>query len=120
MTQKFSATRSAAGVLLVLFALSAGAPALAEDSKKKSVAEIARDLANPNTPLASITLKTQYRFYDGDLTDANDQGSTTLLFQPTLPPAEKRKDTVRPTGNSVYDQTADHRRNPSRPIGSDY
>ena len=45
--------------------------------------EIARELANPNTPLASLNFKNQFRFFDGDLPDASDQWSYTLLFQPT-------------------------------------
>ncbi len=42
-------------------------------------------LANPNTPLASLNFKLQYRTYEGDLPNADDQDSTTLLFQPSLP-----------------------------------
>lgn len=47
--------------------------------------EIAKELANPNTSLASLTLKLQFRGFEGDLDDADDQNSTTLLFQPALP-----------------------------------
>ena len=62
---------------------------------KKSVEELARDLANPNTPLTSLKLKVQYREFEGDLPNANHQNSTTLLFQPTLPfPLDN--------GNTVY------------------
>lgn len=50
-----------------------------------SANEVARELANPNTPLASMKLKTQYRTFDGDLPGADDQDSTTLLFQPSMP-----------------------------------
>ena len=52
---------------------------------KPSADEIAAELANPNTSLASLTLKPQYRIFDGDLPDANDQDSLTILFQPTFP-----------------------------------
>ena len=52
---------------------------------KPSAEEIAAKLANPNTPLASMTFKLQYRTFDGDLPDAGDQDSTTLLFQPSFP-----------------------------------
>ncbi|MEP0200836.1 MAG: hypothetical protein ABJ084_03375 [Halioglobus sp.] len=52
---------------------------------KPSADEIAKSLANPNTPLASLTLKTQYRAFKGDLPNASDQNSTTLLFQPSFP-----------------------------------
>ncbi len=50
-----------------------------------SAQEVAASLANPNTPLASLTFKLQYRIYKGDLPNANDQNGTTLLFQPTFP-----------------------------------
>jgi len=56
---------------------------------KPSADEIAKSLANPNTPLASLTLKTQYRAFKGDLPNASDQNSTTLLFQPSFPPLKK-------------------------------
>ena len=52
---------------------------------KPSADEIAKSLANPNTPLASLTLKTQYRAFKGDLPNASEQNSTTLLFQPSFP-----------------------------------
>ncbi len=52
---------------------------------KPSADEIAKSLANPNTPLASLTLKTQYRAFKGDLPNATEQNSTTLLFQPSFP-----------------------------------
>ncbi len=52
---------------------------------KPSANEFAKKLANPNTPLASLTFKLQYRSFTGDLPDADDQDSMTLLFQPTFP-----------------------------------
>lgn len=51
----------------------------------ESAEEIAAKLANPNTPLATMNLKLQYRTFEGDLPDADEQDSTTLLFQPSLP-----------------------------------
>jgi hypothetical protein len=50
-----------------------------------SANEIARKLANPNSPLASLTFKYQYRTFDGDLPDAGDQTSSMVLFQPSFP-----------------------------------
>ena len=47
--------------------------------------EMAKELANPNTPLATLNLKLQYRTFKGDLPHADDQDSTTLLFQPSMP-----------------------------------
>ncbi|ARN74374.1 hypothetical protein [Oceanicoccus sagamiensis] len=52
---------------------------------EQSAETIARDLANPNTPLASLNFKYQYRTFDGDLPGANDQDGHLVLFQPTLP-----------------------------------
>lgn len=52
---------------------------------KPSADEIAKALANPNTPLASMTLKIQHRVFAGDLSDADDQSGTMMLFQPTFP-----------------------------------
>ena len=47
--------------------------------------EIAKQLANPNTALATLTLKAQFRTFEGSLPGAGDQSSTVLLFQPGLP-----------------------------------
>ncbi|WP_076414617.1 transporter [Shewanella sp. UCD-KL12] len=57
----------------------------AADYEGKSNAELARELANPNTPLTSLKFKTQYRTYTGDLDSASEQSGTRVIFQPTLP-----------------------------------
>ncbi len=54
-------------------------------AQEKSADEVARELANPNNSLASLTFKIQYRTYTGDLPGADDQGNYTLLFQPVFP-----------------------------------
>lgn len=51
----------------------------------KSADEIARELANPNNSLASLAFKNQYRWYTGDLPNADKQDNYTLLFQPVFP-----------------------------------
>ena len=56
-----------------------------EASAKPTADEIAKSLADPNTPLATLNFKLQYRTYECDLPGADDQTSTTLLFQPTFP-----------------------------------
>jgi len=78
----------------------------ASDYEGKSNDELARELANPNTPLASMKFKTQYRTYQGDINDAKDQDSTTLVFQPTLPFPLDNGDTlyVRPAVPLLFDQ----------------
>ena len=50
-----------------------------------SADEIAAELSNPNTSVATLTFKNQFRWFDGDLANASDQSSYTLLFQPGLP-----------------------------------
>ena len=55
------------------------------DFTKKTTDEIARDLANPNTPLTSLKFKNQFRTYTGDMSGAVDQKSFIMLFQSTLP-----------------------------------
>jgi hypothetical protein len=50
-----------------------------------SAQEAARELANPNTPLANLTLRSQFRSYDGDLPSAGDKEGFTMLFQPVFP-----------------------------------
>lgn len=73
-------------VAVVLFSV----PALAQESpsgsqKELSADEVAKQLANPNNSLASLTFKNQYRWYTGDLPDADHQDNYTLLFQPVFP-----------------------------------
>ena len=75
---------------------------------KPSAEEIAAALANPNTPMASMTFKLQTRTFQGDLPNANDQDSTTLLFQPSFPFVTEAGDTVffRPAIPVLFDQPA--------------
>ena len=51
----------------------------------KSTEEIAKELANPNTPLTSVKFKLQYIEYKGSLTHANAQDKFLINLQPTLP-----------------------------------
>ena len=55
------------------------------NSTTRSAAEIAKDLANPNSPLASLNFKNQFRWFEGTLPGADDQFGYTLLAQPTFP-----------------------------------
>ncbi len=50
-----------------------------------SADEMAAKLSNPNSSVASLNFKNQFRWYDGDLPDADKQSNYTLLFQPALP-----------------------------------
>jgi len=80
---------SAATILLLVAAfwthpLLAAEPTVASPPEK-SADEVARELANPNNSLASLTFKNQFRWYTGDLPHADDQFNYTLLFQPVFP-----------------------------------
>jgi hypothetical protein len=61
---------------------------------KPSAEEVAAALANPNTPMASMTFKGQYRTFQGMLPTAGDQSSKTILFQPSFPFVTKTGATV--------------------------
>lgn len=52
---------------------------------EKSLDDIARELSNPNSPLANLTLKQTYTTFSGDLPGADDQSSSVTLFQPVFP-----------------------------------
>lgn len=56
-----------------------------EGEKEASAAEIAKELANPNTTLGSMNFNFDYINYQGDLPDAGSQNSFALNFQPVLP-----------------------------------
>jgi hypothetical protein len=69
--------------------------------------ELAKELANPNTVLAKLTLKTQFRTFEGDLPNSDDQDAVTMLFQPSFPiPLEKKGDSIlfRPAIPILIDQ----------------
>lgn len=55
------------------------------EEKVLTAEEAAKELANPNTPLASLNFKSQFRLFDGGLPNADGQSGYTLLFQPSLP-----------------------------------
>jgi hypothetical protein len=57
----------------------------AAEGTAKSAEDVARELANPNSSLATLTLKNQYRWYTGDLPGADDQDNYTMVFQPVFP-----------------------------------
>jgi hypothetical protein len=45
----------------------------------------ARELADPNSPLASLNLKNQWISFKGDLPDADNQNGQISLFRPLMP-----------------------------------
>jgi len=76
----------------------------------KSADELAKELNNPNNDVAKLTFKSQYRWYTGDLPDADNQDNYTLLFQPVFPfsvgQTEEHKNVLfaRPAIPFVFDQ----------------
>jgi len=96
-------TKIIIGVLALIVGV---APLAAAESSTPSSDEIAKELANPNTALASLKLQTQYFSFSGDLPAADDQDMVKLYFQPTLPfPLENGKTVwVRPGVPYVFDQ----------------
>jgi len=73
---------------------------------RPSAEEVAASLANPNTPMASMTFKAQYRRFQGTLPKASDQDSTTILFQPSFPFVTEAGDSIffRPALPILLDQ----------------
>jgi len=68
-----------------LLAADANPPAKEDSAQAKSTDEIARELANPNNSLASLTFKNQYIWYEGDLPHADNQSNYQMVFQPVFP-----------------------------------
>lgn len=56
-----------------------------ENAGEKTAEEIAAELRNPVTPMASMVTKWEYRTYEGTLPGADDQTGTSMLFQPAFP-----------------------------------
>lgn len=78
---------SKAALVILLGAMSAHIPLAVAESEagSGSTANINKELLNPNTSLASLTFRSQYRWYEGDLPGADSQSNATFLFQPVFP-----------------------------------
>lgn len=63
----------------------AGEPSNRGSAATPSASELAAELSNPNTAVASLTFKNQFRSYAGSLPNASKQESYSLIFQPSLP-----------------------------------
>ena len=55
------------------------------NAEEMSAEAAAKELANPNTALASLNFKFQFRGFTGDVTGADDQSGSLILFQPSMP-----------------------------------
>lgn len=106
--QKFSITAVLTGVVFAFSGMSSAYAGEADPaSQSKSAEEIAKELANPASSLASISMNLQYTTYDGDLPGASDQDSMSFIFQPVLPfPVgdKGRNIIVRPAVPVLFDQ----------------
>lgn len=85
VTEAWRTTCSKLVVASVLLLGAVGAFSAPAPHEGKTADEVAKELANPNNDLAKLTFKNQYRWYKGDLPDANEQSNYTLLFQPIFP-----------------------------------
>jgi hypothetical protein len=47
--------------------------------------DLSRELSNPNTPLAKLTVKSTTTLYEGNLPSADEQIGNVILFQPVFP-----------------------------------
>lgn len=56
-----------------------------DQSTKKSAAEIAKELANPNTTLGTFSFPIDYIHYGGDLPGASSRNAIKINAQPSLP-----------------------------------
>lgn len=56
-----------------------------EGPHELSADDLAQQLNNPNSPLASLTLQNITTFYSGNLPDADNQVGNTFVFQPVFP-----------------------------------
>jgi hypothetical protein len=102
--KQFKILSPSAALLGALFLC--GPTTMAQESAAKSADEIAQELANPNTPLASLNFKNQFRWFDGTLPGSSSEFGYTLLFQPSLPFPLANGDSIlfRPAIPLVVDQ----------------
>jgi len=73
-------------------------------AQEKSAEEIAAELANPNTAMATLNFKNQFTIFKGDLPGAGDQDNYKLLLQPVFPfPLEDGSKIIFRPGLSLID-----------------
>jgi hypothetical protein len=77
-----------------------------------SADQVAKQLSNPAGSLSFLAFKNQYRWYKGDLPNADNQSKYTMLFQPvfqfptrTTESSGKKNIFVRPAFPLLVDQT---------------
>ncbi len=70
-------------LISIVFTIALSAPALAQVGP--NIDELAKELSNPGAANTTLNFKLEYRTFDGDLPDADDQDSLTATFQPVFP-----------------------------------
>lgn len=71
-----------------------------------SAEEIAKKLADPNSNMGTLSTHFKYKRFDGDLPDSNNQGSSVISFQPSLPYSLSKTTNlfIRPTFPVIIDK----------------
>lgn len=97
-------------IKVTIAGLALTAAAVNAEEKQMSDAEIAHELANPNTSLGSLNFPIDYTSYKGDLQGADSQESWRVTFQPILPYniGEGMNLFFRPAFPMVYKQPVPH------------
>lgn len=72
-------------LFLLLISLGGSLPCFAQEETGKTTAELAKELANPNTTLGSFAFQIDYLHYNGTLPNAGRQNGVMFNFQPSLP-----------------------------------
>lgn len=85
MIDLLNETGAAPGVAAVVYDAELDKTIKETASSEKSAEEIAAELRNPATPMATLVTKWEYRTYEGSLPGADDQTGTSMLFQPGFP-----------------------------------
>lgn len=67
------------------FAALGAASAATAQGVGPNIDELAKELANPGAANATLNFKYEYRTFDGDLPNADDQENLTATFQPVFP-----------------------------------
>ncbi|MFC3878729.1 hypothetical protein ACFOSV_00995 [Algoriphagus namhaensis] len=88
MNKNFNISKIVLACLFTLASLSTYAQEETEKSSAKpepSAADIAKELANPNTVRGTLNFNFDYMHYQGTLPGAGSQNSFSMSFQPSLP-----------------------------------
>jgi hypothetical protein len=99
-------------IAAILFIMISPGGAAETGEPEHTADSVARELANPNSSLATLSFKNQYRWYTGDLPGASSKDNYTMVFQPAFPlslpdddeTGDKRNLFIRPAFPLLFDQ----------------